>query len=139
MSKPVTSPSKSNQGRINWGKVDPSSLVIEDTPMPSKPPTREGKFHALFDQLKPGQCIRCKPAETSAIANSLGDWLKRHGKADTLTRSSLRQCADGFGRVWLVERTSSPCAPAKSPKTAKPRTQLADPHLWNALGDRSTH
>lgn len=137
--------------REGYGKIDVATLVIEDTPRPSKPPTRDGKFTHLFKQLKPGQCIRCKPEEVGAIANSLGDWLLKSGKSNVLGRSAMRQCEDGFGRVWLIERKpSEAAAPGKKqkPKTSPssdsdtepaPKTQLANAALWSALSNRPAH
>ena len=88
--------------------VDPDQLVIADDPIPAGRSLPKGKYDAIFEALKFGQCIRCKVGEASKIGHALDKWLERHGKRGIV--KTMMQYDDTSGRVWLLPK------PAREPK-----------------------
>lgn len=80
---------------------------IDNTPYTGPKQSQfKGKYTHLFDDLKPGQCIKTDPKTIKNVAKALTRWL---AKNDTTGNYYVRQtelCDDGFGRVWLLKKTA---------------------------------
>lgn len=88
-------------------RVDPTGLTIErNVPLPVARTVRN-KYEHLFGQMKPGECIKCKPEEVTPVANAMRKWIDDHKKRGELMVVSQRHISDGkgnyIGRVWLAE------------------------------------
>lgn len=82
--------------------IDPDMLRIESGKPPPADGTRPGrsKFDALFDRMKPGDCVRCEPSERETVRGAMLKWAKRRGKSIAVRSQST--CADGAARVWML-------------------------------------
>ena len=85
--------------------ADLSAVAIVNDPLPGgrAKQASERKYDALFDQIKPGQGLKCEPADVGKIANAMYVWIKRKELKDHVVRSTKNYEADGKGRVWLVK------------------------------------
>ena len=109
MTKPTSA--KPAKPRATREYIDPEALVVCDDPMPSGRAAPD-KYAAVFDQLKLGQCVKCKPEQVSLISGAMRKWAKQRGKA-CIVRMTARYPKDGQGRVWLL---ADPKAKAKGGK-----------------------
>jgi len=78
-------------------------MRITSDPVPAKFSRGREKYGPLFEQLKPGQAVACKPVEVSAVAYALRKWLKARSSACTVLSSSTFTVPGGVeGRVWMM-------------------------------------
>ena len=83
--------------------VQPDELSIcNDKPPVTRLPYRS-KYATMFEQLKPGQALRCQAGHAQAIATSLRKWLDDKGMRDKYRVQTVKDFGDGMGRVWLLE------------------------------------
>lgn len=90
------------KGMLCRGRVDMAALKIESgIPLPSN--RISGSYAEKFSQMKPKDCITCKPEEVMPVCNSLRKWLKDTGKIEQFQIVSVKHCDDDQtrGRVWL--------------------------------------
>lgn len=85
--------------------ADLSAVAIVNDPLPGgrARPASERKYDALFDQMEPGQGLKCEPADVGKIAHAMHVWIKRVGLKDHVVRSTKKYETDGMGRVWLIK------------------------------------
>lgn len=81
--------------------VDINSLVIGNDPHQPVRARTEKKYEPLFEKMKPGQCIVCKPEDAGKIAHAMTQWIKAT-KFNGVARSTSKYETDGKGRVWLI-------------------------------------
>jgi hypothetical protein len=83
--------------------VDLSTIAITDDPIPGqRAKSGEYKYDAIFNNLKPGQAVKCDPSDVGRIGHAMSVWIKRRGLKDHAVRSTRSYPSDGQGRVWLV-------------------------------------
>jgi len=82
--------------------VDLSALEICDSPLSVARALPVSKYEDVLRRMKPGQCIKCKPAEVGPVASSLRSFFSRNGIVAKI-RTTLRYETDGLGRVWWVQ------------------------------------
>ena len=101
---PKTTPAKGR--KLPWTMtkipdyVDVSEIKIETTPIPTKR-RFNNKYDALFDQMKMGQNLRCKPEDVECVSQAMRKFI-RQTKIEAHVISE-KQAKDGYGRVWLVK------------------------------------
>lgn len=85
--------------------IDVEMLTISNDEFPGRRSSPEGKYSAFFEKMKPGQCIKCEPAEAQPLGTALRKWLidKEQDKALEV-RVMQRFHKDGRGRVWLLPK-----------------------------------
>lgn len=93
-------PAKPPKPAVTREYIDPDALVVCDDPMPSGRAAPD-KYAAVFDQLKLGQCVKCKPDQVSLISGAMRKWAKQRSKP-CIVRATARYPSDGQGRVWLL-------------------------------------
>lgn len=80
------------------------NIAIASDPLPGhRAVTYEYKYHALFEKLKPGQCLICEPDDVGKISHAMSVWIKKKQLKDHVPRSTRRYATDGKGRVWLIK------------------------------------
>mgnify|MGYP000435061616 CR=1 FL=1 len=89
---------------IKLVKVDPAQLQItDDKPVITRVPTGN-KYLALFESMKIGQAIKCKPEETMTVAQAMRKWILETKDVTKLrVKAVAKYPVDGMGRVWLVQ------------------------------------
>jgi len=101
------SPFKPKKPRNPPKPVNLAVVAIVDDPLPPGRAKRsaERKYDALFDAMKPGQGLKCEPADVGKIAHAMSGWIKRQGLRDHVARSTKDYEGDAVtkGRVWLVK------------------------------------
>ena len=97
---------------------DVSAMRITSDPVPPSFHRGRDKYGPLFEQLKPGQAVACKPAEVSAVAYALRKWLK--AKSSECTVLSTSKFTADEGRVWMMGvKDESYSAPPADPYDVK--------------------
>lgn len=90
--------------------VDVNALVIANDPLPVGR-ISPNKYRAIFERLKVGQCIRCKPSDVARIGNALRKHVEvcniKTTKGGPVRLISQREGADGVGRVWIVAQETA--------------------------------
>lgn len=84
--------------------IDPDLLVVEHNYKLPKCRMAEGKFDAVFRQMKPGSAIKCEPCEVSSLSGALRKSILAE-KYPALAGCVVRQVTrapDGRGRVVAV-------------------------------------
>ena len=84
--------------------IDPDLLVVEHDYKLPKFRMAEGKFDAIFRQMRPGSAIKCEPGEVSTLCGALRKAILNE-KYPALAGCAVRQvtrAADGRGRVVAV-------------------------------------
>jgi hypothetical protein len=82
--------------------VDTSMLRVEhNTPLPENIRIN-GKYDALFSNMKPGSCIACERSESECVCNALRKWIQRN-KITGMKIIKHSNCEDGKARIWLVK------------------------------------
>ena len=81
--------------------TNPDEPVICDDPLPTDRSRPDLKYQALFDHMKPGQCLRCETDQIGAIAGSLRKHFQRKG-IKAKVKSMRHYPSDRMGRVWWV-------------------------------------
>lgn len=90
--------------------VEAGALRICGDPVPETLGSRQGMMWPIFEQLRPGQCIKCRPQETQSVAHALVRWLRIRQPAKAaacIVRSTKQYPGDGQGRVWLLPRPAA--------------------------------
>ena len=89
--------------------VMPGRLEVRSDPVPALRPPVGYKYDAVFEQLSPGKCVRCKTSEVGSVTNSLKKYLWRKSspckvKATTRYICPVTGVEDlGYGRVWMLD------------------------------------
>lgn len=86
--------------------IDPDLLVVEHDYKLPKFRMAEGKFDAVFRQMKPGSAIKCEPCEVSSLSGALRKAIQAE-KYPALAGCVVRQVTrapDGRGRVVAVSK-----------------------------------
>ena len=101
----ILEPHMTIKKKICYAEVE--TLSIADDPLPSRR-VSPNKYHSIFNKLKVGQNIRCKPADVNRISNALrvhiqANNIQRKGKPVRIVSQSASP--DGIGRVWMIEDT----------------------------------
>lgn len=101
----ILEPHMTTKKKICYAEVE--TLSIADDPLPSRR-VSTNKYHAIFNKLKVGQNIRCKPADVNRISNALrvhiqANNIQRKGKPVRIVSQS--SSPDGIGRIWMIEDT----------------------------------
>lgn len=92
----------SHMGKKPQGCTNPDALEICNDPLPAGRASSGKKYDATFSALKPGQAIKCTPADVGRVAGALRKWLEQKGsKTDTVR--TIKDYGDGKGRVWLLK------------------------------------
>lgn len=95
---------KQKKPRAEPKAVNLDSIQVANDPMPAgRAKATEHKYDPLFGTLKPGQCLKCDPADVGKISHAMGVWIKRVGLKDHVVRSTKKYETDGMGRVWLIK------------------------------------
>ena len=81
-------------------------LEICDDPLMGVRALPDLKYQAVFEKLKPGQCIKCAPDDVGKIAGGLRKHFERNNITDKVKTTSCYE-ADGLGRVWWVAAKKS--------------------------------
>lgn len=84
--------------------IDPDLLVVEHDYKLPKGRMVEGKFDALFRQMRPGSAVKCEPSEVATLCNTLRKAIQAE-KYPALAGCVVRQVTrapDGRGRVVAV-------------------------------------
>jgi hypothetical protein len=81
--------------------VEVESLKIADDPYVDHRSRPVGKYDALFQKLKPGQCVVCPPERAPNVKSAMDKWLKATGREGS-ARARSRYPADNMGRVWWL-------------------------------------
>jgi hypothetical protein len=84
-------------------KPKPPGLASVSICNDALPPARykpDGKYTAVFRKLKPGEALKCKPADVHRISNALRAHIKVMGITGRVR--SIADYGDGKGRVWLL-------------------------------------
>ena len=76
-------------------------LEICDDPLIGVRALPDLKYQAVFEKLKPGQCIKCAPADVGKISGGLRKYFERNNIKDQVKTTSSYE-TDGLGRVWWV-------------------------------------
>jgi hypothetical protein len=86
-------------------KLDISTLQItDDKPVLTRIPIGN-KYAPLFQQLKPGQCVKCKSEDTGKVSTALRNWIMDHLDVTKFSVKCVRSYPeDGMGRVWLIQK-----------------------------------
>ena len=101
MTKTVwATPNKKNPVDGQKRRSAPDELVICNDPLPERR-IQSTKYDEVFNKLKVGQCIKCKPHEANRLASALKKWLTVRNRSDEV--KSCTNYGDGMGRVFLVE------------------------------------
>ena len=84
--------------------VNIDNITVANDPLPGQRAiSYQYKYHALFEKLKPGQCLVCEPGDVGKLSHAMSVWIKRKQLKDHVPRSTRRYEADGKGRVWLIK------------------------------------
>jgi len=97
---PVEKPARKERKAAQW--VDLSALEVCDSPLSVARARPVSKYEDVLRRMKPGQCIKCQPAEVGPVASSLRSFFSRNGIVAKI-RTTLRYQTDGLGRVWWVQ------------------------------------
>jgi len=92
-------PRSAASGRKPTAYTNLDLIEICNDPLPTARALPDLKYQSVFDRLKPGQCIKCAPADVGKIACGLRKYFERKGITDKVKTAS-RYEADGMGRVW---------------------------------------
>lgn len=98
-------PKKPRAKPVKMIKVDVANLqVTDDKPVLTR--VKQGnKYQALFDSMKPGQCIKCQPEEVMTVSQALRKWILEYKDITKLRVKAVKQYPeDGLGRVWLLAK-----------------------------------
>ena len=90
---------KPERAKRNGVNVD--ELSISSDPYVDHRSKPAGKYDALFEKMKPGQCIRCPSEKAANVKTAMDKWLKFTGR-EGYARARSRYPADGQGRVWWL-------------------------------------
>jgi hypothetical protein len=100
--KPAKPGQHTRPTRPNQHMIDPGALQICADPLPGGHwSSANGKYWEKFDQLKPGEALRCNPADVPAVSHALRKYLGAKQLKGMAVRT-MRNYGDGFGRVWLM-------------------------------------
>lgn len=86
-------------------KVDVADLqVTDDKPVLTR--VKQGnKYQALFESMKPGQCVKCRTEETQTVSQAMRKWILENRDVTKLkVKAVMRYPEDGMGRVWLMAK-----------------------------------
>jgi len=97
---PVEKPARKERKAAQW--VDLSALEICDSPLSVARARPVSKYEDVLRRMKPGQCIKCQPAEVGPVASGLRSYFDRNGIVAKIM-TILRYETDGLGRVWWVQ------------------------------------
>lgn len=82
---------------------DLAKCEIADDPLPTGRITTDGKYKAVFESLKPGQCVKVPPDQVNRIANAMRKHIEQFSDKTRFVTRSVKNYGDGLGRVWLIE------------------------------------
>lgn len=82
---------------------DLSKCEITSDPLPVSRTLPEGKYKSIFDNLKPGQCLKIPAAEIGRVSNALRKHIETHLDKSKFAVRSVKNYGDGMARVWLIE------------------------------------
>lgn len=101
-------PKKPRAKPVKLVKVNPADLqVTDDKPVPTRVPVGN-KYGPIFESMKPGQCVKCRPEETQTVAAAMRKWILEHRDVTKLhVKAVMRYPEDGMGRVWLMPKEGS--------------------------------
>lgn len=86
-------------------KVDPADLRITDDKPVATRVKAGNKYAAIFERMKPGQCIKCRTEETQTVAQAMRKWILENRDVTKLqVKAVMRYPEDGMGRVWLMPK-----------------------------------
>ncbi len=87
-------------------------MTICNDPLPEKLNYEGGfKYQAIFEKLKPGDCIRCSPDDISKVRHALQKHFKR-SKIDAKVKTIKHYPDDRMGRVWWFDGNAKSITPA---------------------------
>jgi hypothetical protein len=94
---------KAHRTRVGESHVDVDMLKIErNKPLPAAVRQSSSKYDALFQQMKPGDCVVCEFNERGKVVSALLKFIAKNGLA--CRTKSLGRCDDGRARVWLLAK-----------------------------------
>ena len=101
-------PKPARKKPVKMVKVDVADLqVTDDKPVVTRVKLGN-KYQPLFESMKPGQCIRCRPEETQTVAAAMRKWILENRDVTKLqVKAVMRYPEDGLGRVWLMPKEST--------------------------------
>ena len=108
---PVFSDTAKPAERHRRPDTDMESMTICDDPLPANRASPTNKYVPLFQQLKPGQCIKCAPDDVARISHAMRKWIEQN-KLPFIFRTVRQYHTDGKGRVWLLDKPADQKAPA---------------------------
>jgi len=82
-------------------RTDVSGLQICKDPLPTHRASCGNKYAPIFEKLKHGEAVKCKPEDVNSVCNSLRKFIQMGGKTGSV--KSMKDYGDGFGRVWLLQ------------------------------------
>jgi hypothetical protein len=82
--------------------LDISTLEICSDPLPSHRASPGRKYDALFDTLKPGDCIKTPEGMADKVGQALRTYIVRKKKVASV--KIMSDYGDGKGRVWLLPK-----------------------------------
>lgn len=98
-------PKKPRAKPVKLVKVNPADLqVTDDKPVATR--VKQGnKYQALFESMKPGQCVKCRTEETQTVAQAMRKWILENRDVTKLhVKAVMRYPEDGLGRVWMMPK-----------------------------------
>ena len=90
---------------MNVNHTDPTKFEISNDKLPAGRTVGGHKYDAIFEQLKPGQCIRVPTDDVNCVSNALRKYVE--AKAMRCIVRSVKYYpgdkSDKRGRVWLLD------------------------------------
>lgn len=80
-----------------------AELEICNDPLPTRRINPDGKYSAVFDKMKLGQCIKCPTGNAGRRGQALRKWIEQK-KLPYRVSTAERYELDGLGRVWLLPK-----------------------------------
>jgi hypothetical protein len=79
---------------------DISKCEITTDPLPASRINQDGKYTAVLEKLKPGQCVKLPPDQVQKVAKALSKHCQKSNVKNVVVKS-CKHYGDGMGRVWL--------------------------------------
>lgn len=81
--------------------TDPSTLSICNDPIPGHRASVAGKYEELLKSMKPGQAIKCTPAQVGSVAGAMRKYIENNNMAAMV--KTIRNYGNGNARVWMLD------------------------------------
>ena len=79
-----------------------AEMSVTDDALPTSRTLPVNKYHAVFANMKLGQCVRCPTVSVGKVSGSMRKFIANqnlHAQIKSVTRF---EGDDGFGRVWML-------------------------------------